>query len=564
MRAALILIFAFGLFLAAKLFFWQIIQMDELTTRGQGQLKYKMQVPARRGDIVTTDGALLATDVYVYNVTATPRDVRNRERVVPELARVLKQPAEQILAKLQGPVTTTVTLAQGISQPVAEQVQQLKEYYGVGGLSVEGAWARRYPANAFAAHLIGYVNAQRTAAWGIEQYKDLDLKGVDGEIRGTTNVYRNDAIPFDLPTGKPAVDGDRLTLTIHSGLQRIVETELATAVRDSRGTGGTVIVMHVKTGAVVAMASLPIADLNAYSDLTNQDKYANPAVNAQYEPGSVFKVITLACALDAGTITAAMVYDDNGFINIGGRTIRNHDNLAPGRVTLTDVMRMSLNVEAVKMSVGLGADKFYQCVRRFGFGARTRVELAAEAVGNVKAVGDGQWREVDLGTNSFGQGIAVTPLQMVTAISAVANQGKLMRPQIVAAKHAPNGKTQPVEPELVRAAIRPETAQLVTRILTDAILAESTNKAVVPGYHIAGKTGTAQIPVAGILDPRWTIASFVGYLPAEDPQYTILVKIDKPQTSEWGSQIASPVFAAVAKQLVSMTGVPAENSRVMK
>jgi cell division protein FtsI/penicillin-binding protein 2 len=174
----------------------------------------------------------------------------------------------------------------------------------------------------------------------------------------------------------------------------------------------------------------------------------------------------------------------------------------------------------------------------------------------VKAVGDGEWREVDLATNAFGQGIAVTPLQMIVAVSAVANQGKLMRPYVVQEVQPSNGKTRQGNSQVVRQAIRPEIAQTLTRMLADAIIAESTNKASVPGYRIAGKTGTAQIPIAGTLDPRWTIASFAGYLPVDDPQYAILVKLDKPQTSEWGSQVASPVFASVAKQLASLVGLP--------
>ena len=189
--------------------------------------------------------------------------------------------------------------------------------------------------------------------------------------------------------------------------------------------------------------------------------------------------------------------------------------------------------------------------------------MASEAAGDVKQVGDGRWREVDLGTNSFGQGIAVTPLQMIAAVAAVANGGKLMRPYAIKAIQPANA-TQPMEttPEVVRQVIKPETAKTLTKILADAIIGESANKAIVPGYTVAGKTGTAQIPIAGILDPRWTIASFVGYLPADDPRFVILVKLDKPQSSEWGSQVASPVFATIAKQLVVQAGVPPDNIRL--
>jgi len=560
LRAALGVVWLVGLFLAARLFWWQIVEMDTLTTRAGEQLKYHSPIPARRGDIVTADGTLLATDVFLYNVIATPKDLPDSEQVARKLAPILGQPYDTLLAKLRAR-EANVVLAQDVPQTVSNAVQSLKrELKLTGGLGVEGALRRVYPANAFAAQVVGFVNLMRQPASGIEYKFDAELRGTDGAITGISNALRN-IVPSDVPTIKPAIDGARITLTLHSGIQRIAEAELASAVRAARATGGTIIVMEVKTGAILAMASYPTADLNAFRDPANKDKYTNPAISAQYEPGSVFKIITTACALEAGTVNANSVFEDFGPIIIGGGEIKNHDNLKPGRVSLTDVLRMSLNVEAAKMSVGLGAGRFYECVRQFGFGAVTHIELAGEAAGKVKSVGDGEWREVELATNAFGQGIAVTPLQMITAVSAVANQGKLMRPYIVQEVQPANGKARvtPIQP--VRAVIRPETAQTLTKILADAIIAESNNKAVVPGYRIAGKTGTAQIPIVGMLDPEWTIASFVGYLPADDPRYAILVKIDKPQTSEWGSQVASPVFASVAKQLVSLVGLPPDSVR---
>jgi cell division protein FtsI (penicillin-binding protein 3) len=560
MRAALLAVLAVGFFLAARLFWWQIIEMDQLTRRDENQRKYYAPIYARRGDIVTTDATILATDVFLYTITATPKDIYMPERVAQELAPILGQSSDTILAKLKSN-DKYVILAQNVPQSVGGPAQDLKDRLGLGGLRVEGAPKRVYPANSVAGPVIGYVNVLRQSAYGIEQYYDTDLHGMDGEITGSSNAYR-DIIPFDIPSSKPATDGARVVLTLHSGIQRIAETELQNAIRDTRATGGTIIVMDVKTGAILGMASSPTADLNAYSDPANKEKYANPAISAQYEPGSVFKIITVACALDAGTINPNSGFDDNGSIIIGGRIIKNHEDIAPGHVSLTDVLRLSLNVEAAKISVGLGAERFYQCVRKFGFGVPTRVDLAAEVAGKVKSVGDGEWREVDLATNAFGQGIAVTPLQMISAVGAVANQGKLMRPYIVQEVQPANGAARKINSEIVRQVIRPETAQTLTKMLADTIVAESTNKAVVPGYRIAGKTGTAQIPIAGILDPRWTIASFAGYLPADDPRFAILVKLDKPQTSEWGSQVASPVFASVAKQLVSMVGLPPDSARV--
>jgi len=581
MRIVFLTLVAAGLILAARLFFIQIIEMDRYSHRLSDQVQFQATLPARRGDIVTADGTLLATDVFVYTIRATPRDIQQPERVAATLAPILGQSYDAVLAKLRS-ADKNVILAQEVPHTVARLVQNAKERLekegvALGGLEMHVHLKRVYPANAFAAQVVGYVNAMRDPAYGIEQEFDSTLRGTDGRISGLSDALR-DLIPFAVPLSQPAVNGSRIVLTLSSSIQRVAEVELGTAVRETRASGGTIIVLDVKTGAILAMASLPVADLNAFHDPANADKYANPAISAQYEPGSVFKIITVACALDAGIVNEHSVFEDSGSISIGGRTFNNPNNLVPGRVNLTDVLRLSLNVEAVKLGVGLGAERFYRCVRDFGFGSLTRIELANEVAGKVKSVGDGEWREADLAANTFGQSIAVTPLQMIMAVSAVANHGTLMRPYIVqeiqppqsaslASVHTESGTEkherwgQRTLPTPVRQVIRPEVARTLTRLLADAIMGESSHRAAVPGYRIAGKTGTAQIPIVGGLDPRWTIASFAGYLPADDPRIAILVKIDKPQTSPWGSEVAAPVFAAVAKQVVILLGIPPDSAR---
>ncbi|MCX7837944.1 MAG: penicillin-binding protein 2 [Anaerolineae bacterium] len=563
MRIMLVALFAAGMFLAARLFLIQIVEMDRYSQGISEQVQFKAILPARRGDIVTADGTLLATDVFVYTIHVTPKDIRQPERVADALAPILGQPRHVVLAKLRS-TDKNVILAQDVPHTVANRVQEAKERLekervALGGLRLQAHLKRVYPANAFAAHVVGYVNLERNAAYGIEQKFDSILRGTDGWMSGVSDALR-DLIPFDVPVFQPPINGARIVLTLSSGIQRIAEEELANAVRHTRATGGTIIVLDVKSGAILAMASQPVANLNAYADPANVDKYANPAISAQYEPGSVFKIVTVACALDAGIVNERSVFEDTGSISIGGRTFKNPNDLVPGRVTLTDVLRLSLNVEAVKLSVGLGAERFYQCVRDFGFGSLTRIELANEVAGKVKFVGDSEWREADLATNAFGQGIAVTPLQMIMAVGAVANQGKLMRPYIVQEIQSSNAKS-PTLPTAARQVIRPDTARTLTRLLADAISAESSHRATVPGYRIAGKTGTAEIPILGGFDPTWTIASFAGYLPADDPRIAILVKIDKPQTSRWGSEVAAPVFASVAKQVVMVLGIPPDAIR---
>ncbi len=562
MRLALMAVFAVGLVLAARLFYWQIVRFDDLSKRATVETTTDTKIQARRGSIMTRDGQLLAEDSYVYTIKVDPQQVDPSERspLASQLAPILKQSAESILTQIITD-SSSVVLAHDVPAFEGEAALELEQQPDVIGLDVTSRRVRVYPGGAFAANVVGFVNTEDNAANGVESFRDTDLRGVDGSLSGAGDAL-HDMIPFDLPTSQSPVDGADITLTIDAGMQRVVETELANAIRDSRSTSGSIIVMDPQTGAVLALAVWPTANLNDYYNPVNLPRLNNPTVSAQYEPGSVFKIVTTAAALDAGTVSPGTYFDDDGSVYVGGQLIKNHDHLAPGHVSLTDVLRMSLNVEAAKMSVGLGADRFYQYVHGFGFGALTRIDLADEIAGTVKSVGDGRWHDADLGTNAFGQGISVTPLQMITAVAAVANQGKLMQPYITQQIRYSNGNIYNATPTVVRQVIRPETAQTLTRILADAIIGESSNKAIVPGYRIVGKTGTASIPIPGGYDPVNTIASFAGYLPADDPRFVILVKLDKPQTSEWGSQVASPVFASVAKQLVEMSGLPPDSVRL--
>jgi len=570
MRWALLIIFAVALVLAARLFQWQIIEWDKMSKRVYGQATYTAPLYGRRGSIYSGDGLLLATDVFLYTITAYPQGIVKADELAQLLAPILKQSPQTIFEKLAAQ-DGSVVLARDVSVEIGGAVLDLKARLeakrpelGLGSIAVEAKPVRRYPGGAFAAQCIGYVNAERNPANGVEQFKDVELRGVNGEVHGAGNALR-EIIPFDPPTYKPATDGKHMVLAINSGMQRIVEAELANAIRESRSASGSIVVMDPKTGAVLALAAYPSADLNAYRDPANQERYKNTAVSAQYEPGSVFKIVTLAAGLDAGAIAPHTVFDDEAVIYVGGKGIWNHDRAGHGRVTVVDFLRLSLNVEAAKIGVALGAERFYQYVRKFGFGVPTRVELAGEVAGDVKLPGDGHWRDIDLATNSFGQGIAVTPMQMVTAVAAVANQGNLMRPYIVQEVQDADGRpVYRASPQVVRQVIRPEIAQTVTRLLGEAILGESSNKAAVPGYRVAGKTGTAQISSYGKYDDKWTIASFAGYLPADDPRFVVLVRLDKPQSSPWGSQVASPVFAAVAKQLAAQAGLPPDAVRAAR
>ncbi|MGH2537609.1 MAG: peptidoglycan D,D-transpeptidase FtsI family protein, partial [Candidatus Promineifilaceae bacterium] len=286
----------------------------------------------------------------------------------------------------------------------------------------------------------------------------------------------------------------------------------------------------------------------------------NPAVTKQYEPGSVMKLITMAAALDSGTVTPQSTYYDSGVIVLGGWPIYNWDHSARGTMDMTGLLANSLNVGAATIASWMGQEAFYTYFQRFGFGRPTGIDLMAEASGMLPLPNSENWTETNLGTNAFGQGMAVTPLQMISSVSALANDGYLMRPYLVQEKHA-GGKVYVHEPEVISRPVSEQTADQMTAMAINAVRTEIFG-AQVEGYTLAGKTGTAQIPENGIYHPEATIASFIGWLPADAPELIVLIKLDRPSASPWGSTTAAPTFAELATDLVALLDIPPDAIRL--
>jgi len=551
---------AAALVIAVRLGYWQMVRHDDLNKLAANLRERTITEYARRGDIITSDGVLLATDIYSYEVAAHPKLIDNPKEQAQALAPILNVSEAELAQKLSAQAST-VMLTLNAPVSAGKELTALRNAGKISGIDFIAKPNRRYPGSMLAAHVIGFTSASRVGAYGVEQFYDEILRGRDGQIRAEADAIGDETLPFDLPQGSPALDGSTIVLTLNSAIQNIVERELARGAQEFGARSGQIVVLEPRTGKILALASYPAPDLNAFAT-TKMDAYADPVVSLPYEPGSVFKAITLATGLDSGKISRGMVLNDPGSVIIGGRTIYNSDRKGYGNVDLVSAMAKSLNVIAAKIALATGPKTFYQYLHDFGFGALSNIDLAGEIPGTVKNPGDGIWYESDLGTNSFGQGIATTPLQMANALATIANGGNLMRPYIVDRIIYPDGSVQARSPRVIRRVLKPETANAVTGILSRSILTESTNKANLPGYKIAGKTGTAQIPVPGGYDPKWTIASFGGYFPADNPQYVILVKIDRPQKSPWGSQVASPIFAAVAQQIAQLTGLPPDDVRM--
>jgi cell division protein FtsI/penicillin-binding protein 2 len=549
--------------LSGRLVYWQVLESSQLQARLTNQHTLDEIVPARRGTIRDAKGDLLAGNQSMDYIYAEPARIKQPETVAAKLAPILSTPAEpvtpeQLLPALTDPNRRVVPLLsrRKFASDVTEQVAQLR----VTGIFLEPATARIYPDAHLAAHVLGFVDADGEGRYGIEgQYADL-LAGKPGRLQAEKDTAGNE-IAFGDRQWMPPEDGLNVHLTIDRTIQYIAERELERAVVQHRASGGTVIVMEPRTGAVLAMANRPAFDPNRYTEFAAQPEvFANPAVTFLFEPGSTFKLVTMAGALNEHVVSPQTTYQDNGALAIGGYVIRNWDGKANGLSNMVTLLEKSSNIGASWVAFQTGKERFYRYVNLFGFGQATGIDLQGEAQGIVKNPAARDWSDVDLATNSFGQAISVSPIQMVTAIAAIANGGIMMKPYVVQKVVDPRtGRlVRNAESQIVRQVISRETASTLLQMMVNAAENEGVRGQLVPGYYVAGKTGTASIPVAGGYDPTQTIASFVGVVPASDPQFVVLVKIDRPQDEPWGSLIAKPAFALIAQELTRYLKVPAE------
>jgi cell division protein FtsI/penicillin-binding protein 2 len=551
--AVMAILLASALILVGQLFRWQVLEHATFLALAEEEHLTEATIRPRRGAIYDRNGFLLAADTFQYAISASPSMVSDPYATADRLFPLLGMSRDEAMAALSSEAAW-VPLARALPQPLGETILE----WDITGIQVESRAKRVYPSGTVAAHLLGFVNDNDNGFYGVEGYYDATLHGTPGLRQGERDPFGY-SIPIGLGQYIPPRDGKSLVLTVDRTAQYLVERELKDAVERFEAESGTVVVLDAKTGGILAMASWPTYDPNHFVQ-ADQKLFPDPAVSEQYEPGSVFKVITMAAGLDAGVITPESTIYDAGVIEVGGRTIYNWDRQPHGTVDMTTVLGKSLNVGAAQMAVMLGKERFYTYVRRFGFGRITEVDLDSEGPGTLKTPGDPDWHESDLGTNSFGQGIAVTPLQMTVAMAAVANQGLLMKPHAVMQIHE-DGQVRSIQPTVVRRVIRAETAHMLSEMLVAAVNQE-TELARVPGYRVAGKTGTAQIPVPGGYHPTLTVASFAGFLPADDPAFVILVVIHKPQTSPWGGQVAAPVFSSIAQQLMVVFEIPPDEIRL--
>jgi cell division protein FtsI/penicillin-binding protein 2 len=534
-----------------------------------------------RGLIYDRWGNLLAGNETVYEVGIDLRTKgKSPETIAYVLSKVLEQGhpeydadtyyAEVFSLASTVPTTTTIyrVAADFVTQQEVDEIRDWDKQYELlyrnrnekgrptlKGLTFRSHYQRTYPEDELGSNILGFVSREGLGYFGIEAAYNPVLAGEPESVWMAVDPNDVESLP-DIP------DGASLILTIDRDIQAAVEHILDDALIETGAVGGSILVTDPSSGEILAMATTPRMDLNHYWDAARLFPGTTPfnrAISMTYEPGSVFKVVTMAAALDAGVVKPETTFYDTGSVECGGYWIHNWNYGAWGEQTMQGCMQHSLNVCLASVAIEMGNEKFYESMQKFGIGHRTGVDLAEEVPGRLKIPGDEDWYEVELCTNAFGQGVAVTPIQMVTAIGAVANDGKMMQPHVLLA-YIDKGAQYVMPTNVLGTPISSQTAHTLTEMLAGS-LEEEASSAMVEGYRIAGKTGTASISTPNGYDPDWTNASFVGWGPVDDPKFLVYIWLEKPATSEWGSVVAAPVFRRVFERLVVLTNLPPDDVR---
>ena len=522
----LFLFFLSGMVIIGQLFYIQVVKGDHYKALVQGwQYAVEKEVAVERGEIFLKDGEPLAVNVSWSLAFSMPVEIEEKETTAEKLAEILSLDKDFILAKLEKD-----SLYEVIKKKLTDEESQKIEELNLKGIYLKKESNRYYPQEAFASQLVGFVDADWQGQYGIESYYDEILKG------------RKDQ------------KGQDIFLTVDYAVQFKAEKLLEQAKENLDIEGGEIIVMDPNSGEILALANFPNFNPNQYSTVSDFEVFKNGATQKIFEPGSVFKPITMAASLNEGKITPQTVYTDKGTIKIGGWPISNYDNRTHGEQTMTNVLEKSINTGAVFAEEKLGHSSFLRYLEEFGFFRMTGIDLP-EIYSENREFKKGY--EINFATASFGQGIEITPIQLVRAFAAIANGGKLVKPHLIK-KAAGSGQTAEENP-----VISPKTSAQLTSMLVSVVENGFAKSAGIPGYYVAGKTGTAQISFAaleiskkGYSDKTWQ--SFIGFAPAFNPRFVILVKLNNPKTRT-AEYSAIPVFRDLAKYLIDYYQIPPDH-----
>lgn len=548
-----------GFLVEAKLFYWQVLAADKLVAAAQQQYWVSFEIPAQRGKILASDGFPLTTNKESFLAFASLPDLKQEPlKVAESLAPILSDKISEITSMIEQRLSRKDLVWVPLKHKISSEAKEAIEKLNLSGIGFEKEMSRSYPEGSGSAHLLGFVgsdlNGQEKGYFGLEGFYDLELKGRPGVLRREKDASGKPILVGEVKS-EDKKDGRDIITNIDRSVQLLIEEKLNEGMRRYGAISGSIVVMNPKTGAILGMVSLPNYDPQNYSQF-EKTLYPNPIIASSYEPGSTFKVVVMAAALNEGVVDPETRCDQcSGPRQFGEYTIKTWNEKYYPNSTMREVIQHSDNVGMVFVAEKLGKDKLVDYLAKFGFGELTGIDLQEESSALLRP--QKEWREIDQATASFGQGIAITPIQMLMAVGAIANQGQLMRPQMVKEVIGEQGPIE-IKPEAKNKVISPAAARLMTEMMVNAVDNGEAKWAKPSGFKIAGKTGTAQIPVAGHYDKDKTIASFVGFAPAYNTKFVMLVTLQEPKTSPWGSETAAPLWFDIAKELFLYYGISPE------
>jgi cell division protein FtsI/penicillin-binding protein 2 len=534
---------------SCRLIYLQMIKHDEYSALAADKHVIKQPIYAERGEITDANGEALAHNVPVETVVADASRINDREAIVDLVARELKAPPNEVREKISTE-RRYIVLQREVAKTDADRLREQLRAKNLRGIYFEHDATRIYPNGQMLCHVIGFTDFEHHGIQGVEGSMDEYLHGQDGYRYIEHNRAGQEIVLYRGQERAPR-NGYNVKLTVDLNLQNIVENEIDAAMRDYHPQKATIVLMRPQTGEVLAMANRPAFNLNERSD-AKPEEMKNRAIIDMMEPGSTFKIVSVAAALNEHKVSPdSWIFCENGLWNYGGTPL--HDHKPFGDLTVQDILVKSCNIGAAKLAINVGDQKFYEYIRRFGFGERTGIELPGEISGLIRP--PRSWSKISITRIPMGHEVGVTPLQMTTAMCAIANGGKLVAPRIVKSITDANGLTiSSLQPTVVREVISPQTARQIGNALRGVVSDRGTAAAAaVPGFVIAGKTGTAQKvdPHGGYDHGKWVV-SFCGYLPADKPEFVGLVvlddaKTDKPELN-YGGLVAGPIFSHIAEK----------------
>jgi len=553
-RYPLIFIFLVLLFvlIIARLFYWQVVKAEMLSGLAQDQYGGLIRIEPERGEVRTSDGFPIVANKVSYLLYLNPTQIKDKNQEVQVLASLLDMPKASVSAQIL-PDRLWVKIKSGISASDKGEIEKIK----LPGVGFEEHYTRFYPEASIAAQLIGFVGknqeGQDMGYVGLEGFYNRLLSGKVGYLMESTDALGKPIILSRKPTIGGS-NGSNLLLSVDRSIQFLAEQKLKDGIEKYGAAGGMIGIIDPETGNILAMASSPSFAPQEYWKY-DESLYSNPFITNTYEPGSVLKPLVMAGALDAGLITPQTECDIcGGPVSVSGYDLHTWNDKYYKNTNMIEVIQHSDNTGMVFVALKLGADRMIDYLTKFGFGQATGIDLQGETTPSLKS--RSAWYDVDLATTGFGQGISVTPIELLTAFSALANNGKMMQPKVVTAFENASGEITKVPSVVKGQPISEKTAKVMTEILVNAVEKGEAQWTKLPGYRIAGKTGTASIPVKGHYDPNSTIASFIGFGPVDKPKFVMLVILEKPTTSIYAADTAAPLFFDVARNLLNYYGIP--------